>query len=185
MNGFTASNGIRIEPSLGSLRVDLNPDGTKLVLGGSKVGIASAVADALREFYRAEEDEHLGRWRWPENPSVLVYPEAGGLHWVVREDTGEAHQRNGIHVQDAFGTAAADYRDAHPEPKAWESAADGEVWILRGGDHPAEDRAYLALDGRFFAVPPKIPTEPGWKPAAFASEFHTGERFWPEVTTGD
>ena len=77
--------------------------------------------------------------------------------------------------------ALREYFQQEPVPKSWQSAVDGDIWMLRGADHPDEDRAYLAVGGRFFTIPPKRPIDLDWKPAAFASEFTSGERFWPDT----
>ncbi|MDR6691374.1 hypothetical protein J2X55_002286 [Microbacterium sp. 1154] len=62
MNAFTASNGISVTPSAS-------------IVGGTSVNdvaLHKREADALREFFQAEADERLGRWRWPENPAYVV-----------------------------------------------------------------------------------------------------------------
>src|SRR5690606_17981070 len=75
MDKFTASNGWAVyvgtngeivvgEPSLVS---DPSTDDRAALFLPSQV-------DALREFFRAEGDAELGRWRWPEHPEYVVYP---------------------------------------------------------------------------------------------------------------
>lgn len=98
----------------------------------------------LREFFRAEEDERLGRWRWPEDPDYLVYPESISpvVVRVVRESTGvqQAISRaKAGHQRTAMQQAARAYFDAHPEPKPWREAREGEVWVITvpEGTYPA------------------------------------------------
>lgn len=186
MAEFTASNGMPVER-------DHNND--VLIGRGTEtmsVFMADGTALALREFFQHERDNSLGRWRWPENPDYVVYPSHLWQHpanlnqvYVTNETNGQGHRAHREDTDRLFGffsEAARAYFDAHPERKPWDDAKDGEVWMLRGDDHPDEARAYIVVEGRFFSVPPKRPVDPGWKPAAFASTFTSGERFWPEVT---
>lgn len=133
MNDFTASNGVTI-------RVDMDGDyafsgsrSTYMVQPGSKN------EQALRELFQAEADERLGRWRCPEVPDYLVYPPSSShkVH-VVRESDGEtrSYARNsptfafpsGEHRE--WALAARAYFEAHPEPKPWHAAVEGDVWEL-------------------------------------------------------
>jgi hypothetical protein len=135
MSEFTASNGVTI-----TIDND-NPYGRRLlvsrgdlvvnIIGGPRI-------DALREFFRAEEDERLGRWRWPENPDYVVYgddidcdvlyePGGGVSHWT------RAESRDGA---DRYPSGAAKaFFDTHPEPKPWHDAKPGEVWVLDASEH--------------------------------------------------
>lgn len=138
MDTFTASNGVKI---------------THLE-NGDQIGMSAAVpgdpreytewtggrfTQALREFFRAEEDERLGRWRFPEKDCMVVYPQADRFR-VVDERDGDAVYifRGELRTppfRNRFYAAVGAYDDAHPEPKpAWHDARCGEVWIL-GGVH--------------------------------------------------
>lgn len=140
MDKYEASNGVTIE-------FKEDPEGKRYLLGtvrrtcgelsgtlthatGSEEGVA-----ALREFFRAEEDERLGRWRWPENPDYVVYPD-GTSRRVVRESDGSSlavslHDREVMTTYlDSYVGAARAYDDFHPEPKPWHDAKPGEVWLL-------------------------------------------------------
>ncbi len=86
---FTASSG-------GTVAVDssgrmLVADYTRVALGEGVTRVSrSAHIDAemvptLREFFQAERDEELGRWRWPDDPDFVVYAEDDGVHNVVNE----------------------------------------------------------------------------------------------------
>ena len=143
MSEFSASNGVGIElrqtengldvvsVSMGSL--------TELVIGPLRV-------QALREFFRAEEDERLGRWRWPENPDYVVYRDTERMYInqpavIVFNETNGAtaycgkdglYSTSGIGARDVWcEPAARAYFDAHPEPKpSWHDAKHGEIWVL-------------------------------------------------------
>lgn len=126
MNDFTASNGITVVEQPG---------------GGFYIGdtcrAENVYAQALREFFRAEEDARLGRWRWPENPDYVVYPMIEGLHRVIQESTGESRPRNGLVGHDLWGDAACAYHETHPEP--WEQDPRiGDIWefVLVSGGKP-------------------------------------------------
>ena len=135
-SGFTASNGLKVFPSPGpngrSMRVEYptypdDPDATRFVAGFA--------AEAIREYVRAEEDERLGRWRWPENPDYVVRERHGFAAAVVmNEATGDVvlYYRDDLPkypLEATFAGAAAAFFDAHPE-KPWEKAKPGEVWEL-------------------------------------------------------
>ena len=81
---FKASNGVDV--SIGE-----ESDGTFLVGKGGvrRWTVATVNAEgivALREFFQHERDQELGRWRWPENPDMVVQADEGGERaWVVNE----------------------------------------------------------------------------------------------------
>jgi len=138
MNDFTASNGVRI-------RVDLEGD---YRFGGTArsadyiVRRGGANEQALREFFQAEADERLGRWRWPENPNVVVVPDLDRYHddgkrWVAVYDETKMGRSSwycadsserGVRGSQPLHDAAWAYFDAHPEPKPWHDAGPAEVW---------------------------------------------------------
>jgi hypothetical protein len=135
MNNFTASNGIEISVAngasgtylLGSLTANECADQTHAT--GSAKGI-----QALREFFQAEADERLGRWRWPEDPHLVVYPtEFPDMVRVLHEPNGQgmSYDRNEYpdHTTGYSGAGNA-YFDAHPEPKPWHEASIGDVWVM-------------------------------------------------------
>lgn len=106
---------------------------------------------ALAEHFQAARDTELGRWRWPEYPEYVVYPEADpdsvlvfdeatGANWKVDRALNQAG--NYLHA------AARAYWAAHPEPKPWHSAKPGEVWdiVTRRDD---AGRAYVLTSGAF------------------------------------
>lgn len=135
---FTASNGFEIKEDEGGN-----------ISGECGVHIAnSAYALALREFFQAERDEELGRWRWPENPDYVVYrtdpvcisviDEKDGCEWV--------YYRGGLNFTcpDLIAEAGEAYFVAHPEPKPWHDAKEGEVWVVDTGD--SEERPMIVAD---------------------------------------
>lgn len=167
MNDFTASNGVLIA---------VNETHSGVYLLGVKDGITHATGgpdgiEALREFFRAEEDKRLGRWRWPENPDYIVYPcnvktrvrvvcEAAmsDLEWVDKGD-GRPYE---------FVRAARAYFDAHPEPKPWQEAKPGEVWVVKFRTGPTFDESALVVP------------ESGWDHNLLVVD---ARRVWPEVAS--
>jgi hypothetical protein len=90
---------------------------------------------AWREFFQAERDEELGRWRWPENPDYVVYPDDDGDVIVLNERDGMSgigQTRATVdRYPNSFGAdAARAYFESHPERKPWHDAKEGEVWVL-------------------------------------------------------
>lgn len=145
MNEYTASNGIKIKVISDGQAEIVYPqdssDSRTLVTWARPAEIA-----ALREFFRAEADERLGRWRDPESPDravykrgdrcILILDETDGDHWMVHFVDGGLHTE----VGDAESTVVA-WVAAHPEPKPWQDAKPGEVWMLVTTRHE-EARAY-------------------------------------------
>ncbi|WP_100811755.1 hypothetical protein [Microbacterium sp. BR1] len=150
-DGFTASNGVAVQrvPNGAGLHLSGDPihlDKLRSQLAGREPygNVSPAVEVALREFFRHEEDERLGRWRWPENPDYVVYPlglDADGFRYarVLLERTGasgtwqEGQRPSGaLSHPDGLGILAAmAFFDAHPEPEpAGHDAKVGEVWVL-------------------------------------------------------
>lgn len=132
MNEYTASNGVtitRYAESLEALDHDLE----------SSAWMTPRLVDALREFFRAEEDERLGRWRWPDNPEYVVYARdsvegsRGRGFRVMDEASGDTWSYDETGLRDCRGEAweaARAYFDAHPEPKPWHDAEEGDIWVL-------------------------------------------------------
>ena len=153
MTGFTASNGIP---------VTLTTDGRLIVENADHTYPATIAAgehiQSLREFFQHERDEELGRWRWPENPDYVVYPEDGGAHNVVRESTGLSlmASRDGIRShKDPHADAARAYFEAHPERKPWEDATYKDVWTWTTADNTQEALGWVAGDGTWDIITPK------------------------------
>ena len=129
MNLYTASNGVGLT---------VNSDRSVRWRPGIPPDVVSS---ALREYFQAERDEELGRWRDPENPDIVVYAlnMADGEDrciWLLNELSGAAWfywERVGLPAP------ARRYFDAHPdgEPrKPWHDAKAGEYWLvnLEGAD---------------------------------------------------
>lgn len=174
---FIASNGIGIEVNDNEQIIFDVPNRPT-----SPVWMRSVEIDALREYVIAEEDKRLGRWRWPENPDYVVYPnDATSRLRIVRESDGYvALVYNPENESGGFKAAAIAYDDAHAEPKPWYDAQNGEVWILvtpATGERPyqvvrTEDDGF-----RFFL----IGGYEGFRPGLFPQEaqIKAGRRIWP------
>lgn len=128
MNEFTSSDGVHVDLSEGR------------VLRVSKGGLVDEVygeprVHALREFFRAEEDERLGRWRSNKDPKwTAVHNEHTGTHFS--HEDGERRftiwpDKSNVNAWSyELREVAHEYLDAHPEPKPWHEAEPGEVWVL-------------------------------------------------------
>lgn len=185
MNDFTASNGMEITHDPDRLVVERLGMSRRTVLTPPEFS-------ALREYFIAKEDERRGRWRWPENPDYVVYPQPDeafermfgpGLDLVIlRESDGMT--KGYVRTEDQGGPpmahrvdhmlAARAYFDAHPEPKPWHEAKSGEVWLLKARD--AEEIWYVRkghfrdIDGLGLRMP------------LDNAIITAGRRIWPEVS---
>lgn len=114
-------------------------DDSNLILDigiGQKFRLTPHEANVIKDFFQHERDEELGRWRWPENPDYVVYPVAGECALVIDEQRGrrEPFNRGESGMRDSeAGRAAKAYFAAHTEPKPWQAAQPGEVWLLTYG----------------------------------------------------
>ena len=179
MTEFVASNGYHIERT---------KSGDLLFFAhGDELGhLSHGKQSALREFFLAERDAELGRWRSKEQPSVVAWPEPEDADrvFLLDEDRPEwglvSRPRPGRYA-DAVGiwAVAREFFAAHPEPKPWGSASNGDIWALTHKDGTTAQ--YLSDGGRFFKLPLLEPREPCWAPAGFASDFTAGRRVHPEV----
>ena len=151
---FTASNGIQVEIAADGVLVVHNANGSfpAAIAAGKHI-------DALREFFRHEEDERLGRWRDPKKtdrvvseirPGVIhVYNEKGREYGIYyRGDHGNI-ERSTAGEYGLLDTAER-FFDAHPEPKPWHDAKPEEGWLLtiEGSERvavrgPVEDFIYV------------------------------------------
>ncbi|MEW1705984.1 hypothetical protein AB0230_01975 [Microbacterium sp. NPDC089190] len=183
MSEFTASNGMIVSrDSDGDLRLlsqyRRNTLDQAPFLDGDDI-------DALREFFQAENDARLGRWRWPENPGYVVYPRLNHVA-VVHEESGNALQatRDQADINTGLCRAARAYFDAHPEPKPWHDAKPGEVWELTV-EGATRTYASIASEGqndvyvRFFPTHEVHAVTVGTK----APVISAGRRIFPEVSS--
>jgi hypothetical protein len=142
VNEYTASNGVIVKLDEHNQLVITQP-------GSYYSTRDDGTTEALREFFRFEEDERFLRWRWPENPEFIVFPSVVFQHpadaavvQVVNEANGQSRR---VRRDDPdrslygyFSEAAEAYFDAHPEPKpAWHAAKEGEVWLVEETEAPA------------------------------------------------
>ena len=104
----------------------------QLLWDWSDMELPTADFKTLREYFQAERDEELGRWRDPENPDWVVYPRRDTVY-VINEYDGLPYMRERKQVAYADGAVsevAQRYFDTHPEPKPWDTAQPDEIWVL-------------------------------------------------------
>lgn len=143
--------------------------------------------EALREYFRDERDTELGRWRWPENPDYVVYPDeleyvtGKKIVRVMRESTGnrEWFTVAGFKLyggDNDFTLAANAYLAAHPEKKPWHDAKDGHLYLLNFKDTPNVDVSALVKGGTFVYNDPCCD---GWD-VLDSDSIKSARRIWPE-----
>lgn len=155
----------------------------------SRFGIDQTKVDALREFFRAERDEELGRTRFPEYPGYVVYRWSenfinvacegdGTCHEHRREDIDLYRDNNFVSVTERI---AREWFAAHPEPKpAWHDAKPGEVWALTVDGSESAFYPSKSLDRAFTPVAP----DTGRTAVGMESfEITAGHRIFPEVSS--
>ncbi len=191
MEKFTASNGATVE------EIETGSDGTRLLVwapypyndversGGSTTAyLIDDQRDALREFFQAERDAELGRWRHPELTDFVVYPDEDDMNTIrVMFEPGGGisdYKRewiDGVTDPDGWNIARVvrDYFDAHPVRKPWENAKPGEVWLL---DLTASGESAWFVNGDYFQDTKTLANRhKGDK------SFRAGRRIWPEGET--
>ncbi|AXA95421.1 hypothetical protein [Microbacterium sp. PM5] len=175
MSEFIASNGVPVIPDRhGGYQFVREP-----FQFGNLTGITADAAEALRQFFQKEEDDRLGRWRWPANPDYVVYAlgaERDGWR-VVNEATGNHHfyafRTHAMVGSSQYAAAARAFFGAHPEPKPWHSAKPGEGWLLT---IDGEER--VAVRGAVEDFVHEKGVTP-WSSPTITS----GRRIWPEVAS--
>ena len=148
-------------------RLDFGP-------GTAPITLSEEEMDELRAHLQAERDEQLGWWRDPENPNTVAYrtPEddnkSGRCIILLNEHSGE-FWLDWEHT--ASPGPARRYFAAHPEPKPWEEAKAGEVWILTryGAEEP-----FFVTDGEFTSTDLAVATD------LDDPRITDGRRIWPE-----
>ena len=180
MNEFEASNGITVTlTDSAQLRVE-NADRTE-----GAVVAEGDYTDALREFFRAEEDERLGRWRRGDH---VVYP---GLStdeyiFVLDEATGESDEIRAEYLRGEttddpslheIDRTALLYLLSKPASKPWHDAKEGELWALTI-DGAEDIYVIVRTEEAGFRMFPARST--AFRPGAFPSEVTAGRRIWPE-----
>lgn len=145
--------------------------------------------EAMREYFLHERDRVLGRWRWPENPDYVVYPQGDGQEVrVVNERTGYVNttgRPKGFHkpverMSTMWRIAARAYFEAHTEPKPWHDAKPGEVWVANIRTGPTFDEVAFQVreyftEGIVFKDHIEDTQHPLTDPAIIAAR-----RIWPE-----
>ena len=136
-SGFTATNGIRIDSYVGldAKQYMVGRFGENPITGTTFTHVTASAEgiEALREFFRHEEDERLSRWRSNVDTDIVGYAVDDASIRLVDEAT---HGNTSMFYRtdtDGLGPlskAAREYFDAHPEPKPWDDGRFGEVWIL-------------------------------------------------------
>lgn len=128
MTEFTASNGIPVIKKEWGYCLTTGMD------LGVMTGVSNSQFDALREYFQAERDRELGRWRSKKDPNFIVVPDnlkyevtvideqSGMKQWVTRGG-GDGAERS-------FVVIAEEYFAEHPEKKPWHDASPGEVWVI-------------------------------------------------------
>ena len=188
METFEAKNGLQIETDLGPVvRIweGYARDKENNRLRGFSY-LNDRDVEALREFFQHERDQELGRWRWPENPEYVVYKAPAGERLrdarhvtVSNESNGEAAllfevASGGVSGGSSWAREAARaYFAAHPEPKPWHDAEDGEVWALTGAG--GLEQPWRRVNGKWLSFT---------RGEIVYSAEHAidGRRIWPEVS---
>lgn len=177
---FTASNGVNI-----SIQPPQTDRGPWLMVDGHMTSPNDATA--LREFFRHEEDERLGRWRWLENTDYVVYPEQPGTEWVRVICESQAlmarlDRQKACHDyvdRTVHQNAARAFFDAHPEPKPWHDATPGDFWEITFSDVGGGGTELWKSDGVYFTC-----VSTAFNPVRLKdSTIIAGEKIYPKETS--
>lgn len=140
MNEYTASNGVTVEwdAERGMFTLD-SPSGPSQIYWFN-----AEDRRALSDYFQAERDAELDRWRDTEHPeravyrrvdnSLLILDETDGDHWTVRID--EIKDYDECHP---VASTIRAWLAAHPEPKPWHDAKQNDLWeLMINGCHSPE-----------------------------------------------
>ena len=123
------------------MKIKTYEDGSaRLLWDWRDIALTTANFETLREYFQAERDEQLGRWRDPENPDMVCYPVECDPNavWVVYEGDGRRYHatRTGWELTRPHyaSEAAGRYFQAHPDPNPWRAAQPDEIWVLTVGE---------------------------------------------------
>ena len=171
---FTASNGFQIFVGTGYIKW------SSLTNFNQSLEFApTSVADeAFAEWYQHRRDTELGRWRDPENPDLVIYPNGDDAVCVFSESTGscwDVLRSVATRERPAYSTwveSAARYFAANPEPKPWHSAEAGTFWRIHLDADDGLGRLTIAHGDNTFTDQYGI----GWK----AHDIHRADRLYPE-----
>ena len=164
------------------MKIKTYENGSAWLLWGLRdIPLATADLETLREYFQAERDEALGRWRDPENPNMVCYPVACDLDAVLVMYEGDmtryyATRSTWKDVTPHYvSETAGRYFAAHPEPKPWEEAKPGEVWVLTrwGTAEP-----FLVTGGEFITADLAVIVD------LDDDSITAGRRIWPEPRIG-
>lgn len=146
MTKFEASNGVVVEDNC-------NGDKDYWNITGPRGGIAvnRDEQDALREFFRHERDEELGRWRDTVNPSYFVIKNDYDRVVVVNERSSRWTEVTPKIVADypdviVEHQVGARYFAAHPVQQPWHNAGRDDVWKFTTKDGRRAALAWRSLD---------------------------------------
>ena len=165
MNSYTASNGVGLT---------ITRDRTVRWRPGIP---ANLVSSALREYFQAERDEELGRWRDHKNLDMVCYPVAYDLDAVLVMYEGDmtryyATRTDWERIRPHYvSETAGRYFAAHPEPKPWDDAEEGDIWVLTryGAEEP-----FFVTGGEFTSTDLAVATD------LDDPRITDGRRIWPE-----
>src|SRR5699024_580264 len=128
---FAASNGHKIVRQHDDRLAIFDPRGT------IDRGVRASLTAALREYFTAERDAELDRWRDEESPDYVVYPSRAGSITILHEPTGRQRYLTGRAeariATGQFAHTARRYFANNPNPKPWHSAEVGTLWRITAG----------------------------------------------------
>lgn len=178
---FTASSGVKIEPTpLGIVMHSTS---------GYKYPMYTSEVAALREFLQHERDEELGRWRSKLHPEWVGYYNGPNAGVLIDERCGAVHDIARSHVYDAIVTVlSTEYFAAHPEPKPWRDAKNGDLWQVKFDDDEEDDDSRCALVAELTGRGLRFVIANGlMAPAHYALDeprIVMGRRIWPDSSDG-
>lgn len=177
MEQYKSSSGVKVWIQH---HVSNGADVLRVEKGGLEESIVGAPrVQALREFFRAEEDERLGRTRATNDPDIVIYlmgPNEVRLVDMCGQGNAATFARDDVDGLGPMSRAAKEHFDAHAAPKpAWHDAKPGEAWAIHIGDGNWQP-VVVHNGGRFLY-------RGGGSVAVTADYIEDGYRIWPEVAS--
>lgn len=171
---FTSAHGVKIKQEGYAIAWENSTGTTSQKL---PYDFGSSVDGALAEWYEFRKDQTLDRWRDPENPNMVVYPDKNDHNAIVVLDETEPYTYWFHKEGEELSETARNYFDAHtPVPEPWHNPKAGDVWVLTVGGETLPYGTRFTVDSNDTPVEFVLPS--GWTTTPTDPRITNGYKIW-------